>query len=167
MKATDLLKKQHNKVKAIFSKLEKGSGDATALLEELASDLAGHMIIEQEIFYPAALAAKESLVLEGFEEHAAAEDALKRLLKTPPDDVTFKAKVTVLKELIEHHVEEEEGELFPAAEKSLGSEELTLLGTKMNALFSEVTGDGAKPAMLRAHKSVGEKGSHKAEARAS
>ena len=138
MKATELLETQHRKVKAILSKLEKGASNADALLEELASDLAGHMIIEQELFYPAALPVKGSLVLEGFEEHAAAEDALKRLLKTAPEDTTFKAKATVLKELIQHHVEEEEEEVFPKVEKSLGEEASAAhFCKKMKALFDE------------------------------
>jgi hypothetical protein len=163
MKATELLEKQHRKVKTLLGKLVKGDGNAAAILEEVASDLAAHMVIEQEIFYPAALGAKEDLVLEGYEEHAAAEDALKRLLKTDPADVTFKAKATVLKELILHHVEEEEEELFPAAEKKLGAEKLTELCTAMKSLFDEMIEGGMKPAMVRAHKTVSEKGAHKAE----
>ena len=163
MKATDLLEKQHRTVEGLFKKLEGGGGDIPALLKELAADLAAHMIVEQEIFYPAVLKVKEDLVLEGYEEHAAAEGALKRLLKTSPKDVTFKAKVTVLKELIEHHVKEEEGDLFPKVEKALGAERLTELGRKMKPLFDEMHDAGHERAMTRSHKTAGDKGAHRAE----
>lgn len=134
MKATELLKEQHDEVKTIFRQLEKGNGRTSELLEKLANNLAAHMVIEQELFYPSVLSVKPSLVLEGFEEHAAARFVLKRLMKTDPADQSFKAKVTTLKELIEHHVEEEEEEMFPAAEKALGdaSEELC---AQMKELF--------------------------------
>src|SRR5699024_3157723 len=85
MKATDLLTQQHKKVKAIFKKLEKGSGDAAELLEELANDLAAHMAIEHELFYPAVIDLDEKMVHEPFEEHALGEIAIKRLLSADPE----------------------------------------------------------------------------------
>jgi iron-sulfur cluster repair protein YtfE (RIC family) len=141
MKATELLKKQHDEVKAIFKGLEKGNGHTKALLEKLANNLAAHMVIEQELFYPAVLAAKEDLVLEGYEEHAVARFALKRLMKTEPSDRSFKATVTTLKELIEHHVEEEEEEMFPRAEKALGDGSEALCA-EMKALFEKTVKAG-------------------------
>lgn len=137
MKATTLLIRQHRKVEGIFKKLESGKGDARALLRELADDLAAHMAIEQEIFYPAvrSLKLKEDLVAESFEEHAVAELALKRLLATSPSASSFKAKVVTLKELIEHHVEEEEEELFPAVEKKMRDDALDELGKEMKTAF--------------------------------
>lgn len=135
MKATSLLEKQHRKAESTFKKLESGRGDASALLLELADSLAAHMAIEQEIFYPAIRALKEDLVAESFEEHAVAELALRRLLATPPSDPSFLAKVTTLKELIAHHVKEEEHDLFPLVEKKVGDEQLVELGRRMQALF--------------------------------
>ncbi len=134
MKATELLKQQHDEVKAIFKKLEKSNGNSKALVEQLANNLAAHMVIEQELFYPAVLEAKKDLVLEGYEEHAIARFELKRLLKASPGDPSFQAKVKTLEELIEHHVEEEEEEMFPRAEKVLGegSDDLCL---QMKQLF--------------------------------
>ncbi len=137
MKATSLLEKQHRTIEAIFKKLESGKGDASALVKQLADDLAAHMAIEQELFYPAVRALKEDLVAESFEEHAVAELALKRLLATPPGTPTFKARVTTLKELIEHHVEEEEDDLFPTVEKKMDAGELSELGKQMKAMFDE------------------------------
>jgi hemerythrin-like domain-containing protein len=136
MKATELLKHQHQEVKAIFKALENKEGNARAHLEKLANSLSAHMVIEQELFYPAVFEADEDLVLESYEEHAVARFALKRLLKTSPSDQTFIARVTTLKELIEHHVEEEEDDLFPKAEKALGDSSAELC-QKMKTLFAK------------------------------
>lgn len=148
MKATELLKQQHEEVKATFKQLEAGKGNAKALLEKLANSLSAHMVIEQELFYPAVLDADEDLVLESYEEHAVARFALKRLLKTPPSEQTFQARVTTLKELIEHHVEEEEEDLFPKAEKALG-ERSTDLCREMKALFGKTQEEGFERAIGR------------------
>lgn len=142
MKATSLLEKQHRKVEGIFKKLEGGSSDPEPLLTELANDLAAHMAIEQEIFYPAIREVDEKLILESYEEHSLAEVALKRLLGTDPEDESFDARVVATKELIKHHVEEEEGEMFPKVEKALGEEKLAELGKLMKARFEEVQAAG-------------------------
>src|SRR3954447_18352906 len=128
MKATDLLKKQHRKVEQLFSKLEKGRGDLEGLAHELANELAAHMTIEQKLFYPTVRSIAPDLIAESLEEHAIAELALKRLLQTSSrDKATFHARVVCLKELIQHHVEEEEEELFPKLEKKLGEQTLAEL----------------------------------------
>ncbi len=142
MKATTLLTRQHRKVEGVFKKLENGRGDPLPLLEELANDLAAHMAIEQEIFYPAVKAVDEDLVMEAFEEHSLAELALKRLLGTDPADASFAARVTATKELIEHHVKEEEEDLFPAVEKKLGEARMLELGKAMKTRFEEVVAAG-------------------------
>jgi len=147
MKATSLLEKQHRKVESTFKKLEGPKPDAAALLHELANDLVAHMAIEQKIFYPVVRSVKEDLVLESYEEHAVAELALKRLLATDPGDATFKAKVTTLKELIEHHVKEEEEDLFPKVEKALGDEQLEALGKEMKAAFEQAREEGFEAAL--------------------
>ncbi len=147
MKATTLLERQHRKVEAIFKKLESGRAKAEPLVIELATDLLAHMAIEQDIFYPAIKAVDEDLVLESFEEHAVAQVALKRLVEADPDDKAFKAKVIVLKELIQHHVEEEEEELFPKVEKALGEEKLVFLGKQMKAAFDEAVEAGYEGAL--------------------
>jgi hemerythrin-like domain-containing protein len=149
MKATDLLEKQHRKVESLFKKLESGRSDPANVLVQLATDLAAHMVIEQEIFYPAARRVKQDLVLESYEEHAVAQFALKRLLATDPDHDTFQAKVVTLKELIEHHVEEEESELFPKLEKALGAEQLSTLGKQMKIRFDEVVEAGYEAALAK------------------
>src|SRR5438046_460818 len=121
MKATELLETQHRKVEELFSKLEDGQSN---VLEELANNLAAHMAIEQEIFYPAVSSINSSTIAESFEEHATAEMSLKRLLKAKPDDDSFSARLSVLKELVKHHVQEEEGELFPEVEEDMSEARL-------------------------------------------
>jgi hypothetical protein len=139
MKATDLLKQQHRTVEALFAKIEAGE---SAALKDLASALAAHMTIEHEFFYPEARGVNEDGILEAFEEHSIAEVALKRALATDPEDDSFDARVKVLKELIEHHVEEEEGQLFPDVEKSIDGDQLEALGAEMEERFQEVLKKG-------------------------
>ena len=149
MHATRLLEQQHRKVEAIFQRLEGEGGDAEALVTELANHLAAHMTIEQEIFYPAIQAVDRALVLESYEEHALCEVALKRLLAADALAEEFRARVTALKELIQHHVHDEEEEMFPAVEQALGDERLEELGEQMAARFEQVVGAGYESAVPR------------------
>jgi hemerythrin superfamily protein len=168
MKATSLLESQHRKVEALFKKLSGGRAEHAPVLEELANNLAAHMAIEQELFYPRVKQADSDLVNEAYEEHAVAELALKRLLKTDPEDESFQARVTTLQELIEHHVEEEEKELFPKVEKAMDADELAELGKLMKARFDEVIEAGFEAAvpkgMVRTSADVSRKGASKKEA---
>jgi len=149
MDATKLLEKQHRKTEAVLKKLERGSSEAADLVVQLANDLAAHMTIEQEIFYPAVQAVDRDLISESFEEHALAEVSLKRLLATDPEAEEFKARVVALKELIQHHVKEEEEELFPKVKKALGDDRLSKLGKEMKARFEEVAAEGYEAAVPR------------------
>jgi hemerythrin-like domain-containing protein len=142
MNAISLLKTQHRKVEALFKKLEGGRSDPQTVLEELANSLAAHMAIEHEFFYPGVKEVDDEVINEAYEEHSLAELALKRLLSTDPEDEAFDARVTALKELIEHHVEEEEQELFPKVEKALSEETLNAMGKAMKPRFEEVFSNG-------------------------
>jgi hemerythrin-like domain-containing protein len=144
MKATALLKKQHRAVERLLDKLEDGSTEWASDLNELANNLAAHMAIEQNLFYPAARDVDDTLVRESYEEHAIAELALKRLLATAGDDATFSSRVTALKELIAHHVEEEEETLFPEVEEKMEAGALTALADEMSAAFDEALKEGYK-----------------------
>jgi hypothetical protein len=140
VKATELLKSQHREVKGLFRKVKKASGAKARRsgLEEIASKLLAHMAIEEDIFYPAVkeIGTKktEELVPEAYEEHHVAKLVIGELPKVDPEDERFEAKMTVLAELIDHHVEEEETEMFKIAEK-LGAERLAELGAEMKAAF--------------------------------
>lgn len=138
MKATELLKKQHREVKALFRSAKKAAPDERReILDEIATKLAHHMHIEETIFYPAIaeLGTKktEEMVPEAYEEHHVATLVLNEFPELDPEDERFEAKMTVLDELIEHHVEEEEKEMFQAAEK-LGADRLKELGAEMEAV---------------------------------
>jgi len=140
MKATDLLKKQHREVKALFKKVEGTDNPRTRreLMQEITSSLEGHTLIEEEIFYPAVRGLEtqkaEEMILEAYEEHHVVKLVLGELPRVNPEDERFEAKMTVLAELVQHHVEEEEKEMFKLAQK-LGKDELTSLGEQMEERF--------------------------------
>jgi iron-sulfur cluster repair protein YtfE (RIC family) len=146
-----LLKKDHDKVKGLFRDFEaagdrayKTKGDvANTLFEELAV----HEQIEEEIFYPAVRegASKEGveIVLEGYEEHHVVDVLIEELKTLTPEDETFDAKFKVLTENVEHHIQEEEEEMFPEARKALG-ESAEEVGERMRQLKEELTGVSAR-----------------------
>ena len=151
MNAMDLLKKQHKEVKGLFKKVDKteDSRQRRQLMDQIVTALEGHTTIEEEIFYPAVreLETKkaEEMINEAFEEHHVVKLVLAELPKVDPADERFEAKMTVLSELIEHHVEEEETEMFKLAKK-IGDDELEDLGERMMARFEALTGQGRRRA---------------------
>lgn len=139
MNAFTLLKADHKKVAGIFEKLEptteRGVKTREELFAQLKNELDIHARIEEEIFYPALKEADEThdIVLEGYEEHAVVKRLLSELDELSKDDETWGAKLKVLQENVEHHVEEEEGEMFPSARKVLSAEEVEALGERLEA----------------------------------
>jgi hemerythrin superfamily protein len=149
MNAIDILKRQHRGVKTLFKKALKAeaAGGRRRLMEEIAQELKLHTKLEEQIFYPAVrdLGRKgEEMVLEALEEHHVVDLVLAELPKVNPEDERFEAKMTVLSELVEHHADEEEDEMFKLAKK-LG-DELDELGKKMNAMIKEESGSGWRAA---------------------
>jgi predicted helicase len=135
MKATELLKKQHREVKGLFGQAKKAPpAKRRDVMDEITHKLHTHMMIEEDIFYPAVreLDTKKTgeLVPEAYEEHHVVKLVLDELPEVDLKDDQFEAKVTVLSELVDHHVKEEEAEMFKSAEK-LGAERLTELGEEM------------------------------------
>ena len=151
MKATDLLKKQHKEVKALFKKVEntENARERRRLMEEIAAALDGHATIEEEMFYPAVRGLEtqkaEEMVMEAFEEHHVVKLVLAELPQVDPEDERFEAKMTVLSELVEHHADEEEKEMFKAAQK-LGKDELESLGEQMEERFEALRGQKRRAA---------------------
>jgi iron-sulfur cluster repair protein YtfE (RIC family) len=145
MKATDLLKKQHKEVKGLFKKVEKteDASERRQLMDEIRAALELHTRLEEEIFYPAVrdvgTKKAEEMIAEAFEEHHVVDLVLKDLPNVDPEDERFEAKMTVLSELVEHHVEEEEGEMFKLAQR-LGDEELEELAERMQG---QIGGEGS------------------------
>jgi hypothetical protein len=140
MKATDLLEKQHEEVKNLFKRLEEGDGGANqkSIFEELAANLVAHDAIERKIFYPAC---EEAMGMTDQLGEALVEHGLVEFMLYEADRAQgkkdFKFKWTVLKEALEHHIEEEEDEFFPEVEKALGDESLEELGAQMEQAFEE------------------------------
>jgi len=140
MKATELLKDQHKEVKSLFKRIEKSkeNREKAELFEELAQNLVGHDAIEREIFYPACKKAMgmTELLGEAMVEHGVVEFSLYLADQARGKD-DFDYKMTVLSEMVEHHVKEEEDDFFPKVEKALGDEALEALGEQMEARFGE------------------------------
>jgi len=124
--ATTLLAKDHKDVKALFKRYEKLSkaeadgSERQELAEQICEMLTVHAQIEEEIFYPAVREAdvEEDLMDEAEVEHASAKDLISQIRSMSPEDDLYDAKVTVLGEYINHHVEEEEGQMFPKARRA-------------------------------------------------
>lgn len=139
MDAISLIEEQHVELDKLFDKLKKAESDQDkrAIFAELADKLEAHMMIEEQIFYPAVKARSlEHVLLEGLEEHLAIRRVLGDLLETPPSDPRYMAQVSVVSEQHEHHAHhEEEDELFPKVKKMIDSEELAVLGAEMLAAY--------------------------------
>ena len=134
MHAIDMLKQDHRMVEELFEAIEE-TDDATEreeLFTELADALAVHAAMEENVFYPACKTEDtEERLLESLEEHLAAKRLLADLLDIDPMNEVFMAKIKVLKEVIRHHVEEEENEIMPQARELLGDDMLMALGNEM------------------------------------
>lgn len=132
-----LLKSDHEKVAGIMERIEETTERALKTREELFTrlkeELDLHSTIEEEILYPALEDVEETreLALEAYEEHRLVKQLLEELEAGPKDDEQWTAKFTVLKENVEHHVEEEEGELFTKARRALNDEEIKMLGERL------------------------------------
>jgi hypothetical protein len=126
VEATKLLSADHKEVKKLFKdyeKLVKAEGadeEKQALAEQICTMLTVHATIEEEIFYPAAREAMEEqdLLDEAEVEHASAKDLIAQIRGMSPSDELYDAKVTVLGEYVDHHVQEEEKELFVKVRKA-------------------------------------------------
>ena len=143
MNAFTLLKADHKKVAGLLEKIDETTERAVKTREELFTQLKTeldiHARIEETIFYPVLEEADETrdITLEAFEEHKVVKTLLGELETLGKDQEEWTAKFTVLKENIEHHVEEEEGEMFPKARKVLSEAEAEELGTRLEEAKGE------------------------------
>ena len=137
MDASAVLKADHEKVAGILETIEETTERAMKGRDEmfarLKSELDLHAMIEEEIFYPALEESEETrdITLEAYEEHRMVKQLLAELEAEPKDTEEWTAKFAVLKENIEHHVEEEEGEMFTKAREALSNEEIERLGEEL------------------------------------
>jgi hemerythrin-like domain-containing protein len=148
MDAIQLLKADHKKVRGLLEELAgttaRGEKSRIDLLAKITEELAVHTRIEDEIFYPAFKEAGKKgddskMFFEAREEHRAVSDlVLPDLNKTPVGSEQFSGRAKVLKELVEHHIKEEEGEMFPRAKALMSKDELDGLGKQLAARKQEL-----------------------------
>jgi hemerythrin superfamily protein len=143
MDAIELLKQQHREVEELFEKFEKaGEGKSEVMMDlfaRIADNLAAHATIEEKLFYPSVYVGPTADKLqEAVEEHLSVKRVIADLLDMDPSDAQFKAKMKVLQELVDHHVEEEEKQLFKDVKKLMGKDELAVIGEQMEAMFDEL-----------------------------
>jgi hemerythrin superfamily protein len=141
--AIALLKADHRTVEELFEKFEKATGEGRkqSIAEEICLDLSVHAQIEEEIFYPACEGkVDEDLLKESYVEHDGAKVLIAEIIAGGPDDEFYDAKVKVLSEEIEHHVEEEEKRLegLFAQARSAGLD-MDALGEQLAARKQELT----------------------------
>jgi len=143
MDAITLLKHDHDKVKKLLTELEttteRGVKTRSELFATIKGELTVHEIIEEEIFYPALKdhPKAKDIVLEAYEEHHVVDTVMAELDRLPVDDETWGAKAKVMQENVEHHMGEEEGEMFQKARQVFDKDELELLGTRMERRKTE------------------------------
>jgi|SRR5215471_11138648 len=152
--AVALLKEDHEKMRDLLDELEEAAGkdgeSAGQLVETIQNELKVHTTIEEEIFYPAFRDAANKkddskLYYEAVEEHHVVDMVLPELDADGGGSPEFAAKAKVLKDLVEHHADEEEKEMFPRAKKLFEKEELMSLGERLRQRKSELAAeDGGK-----------------------
>ncbi len=137
MDALTLLRDDHREIKRLLAELEpttdRGVRTRRELFERIRRDLTVHEVIEEEIFYPTLKQHPKArqIVLEGYEEHDVVDTLMGELEALPYDDETWGPKANVMSENIEHHIEEEEGDMFQKASQILNEGELETLGRAM------------------------------------
>jgi len=147
MNATKLLKQQHDEVESLFEQYDKAEDGRAkrALFTRIADSLAAHSTIEEKIFYPAVYVGElEDLLKEAVEEHLSVKRIIADLMDMRVSDDNFDAKIKVLKEQVEHHVEEEEGEMFPKVTKTVDKDTLESLGEEMEVMFDGLMTEGPR-----------------------
>lgn len=154
--ALTLLKTDHLAVKKLFEsekKLTKADGKKKeAIFDQIRAALEVHATIEEEIFYPAVKSARSEQVKdearEGYEEHKQIKSLLGQIASTTSADETYDMKIKVLREDVEHHVKDEETEMFPDAKKFLGDKRLMELGAELETRKQQLEKHPAtKPAL--------------------
>jgi hemerythrin-like domain-containing protein len=144
MNAVTLLTTDHTEMKKLMNELDETTDRGIKIRHELFGKLRDkleiHETIEEEIFYPALKEHPKAkdIVLEGIEEHHVVDGIVAELEDLSVEDETWGAKLTVMKENVEHHMEEEESDMFPKAKKVFDDDELKALGERMQARRDEL-----------------------------
>jgi len=149
--ATELLKADHDRVDALFQKVKANEdGNNQETFQKIRQELEIHTHVEEQIFYPNLLEdgdeELQKIVREGLEEHGQVKTLLVEMGSMSGDDEEFKAKLQVMMENVEHHVQEEEGEMFPLVREQLDEQMLTRLGSLITAEKARMGGQSARSA---------------------
>jgi hemerythrin-like domain-containing protein len=138
MDAIALLKQDHKTVRTLFRRFERAGDSATKSREQLAAEiieeLSRHAAVEEQLFYPTVRETfpdDQEYVLEALEEHHAAKSLLAEIDRLPATHERFRAKMMVLIESVERHMEEEEATVFPELRRTLGRRRLSELGAAL------------------------------------
>jgi len=139
MNAIELLKNDHQEASSLMEQIEladKGDRSAKELFTQLKQALTLHTQVEEQVFYPALKSFEETkdMVPEALEEHQEVDELLAEMAALSPGNDEFMDKFTELRDAVEHHVEEEENEMFPKAEKALGESRLQEMGRQMQQM---------------------------------
>jgi len=139
MNATELLKQDHKEAKGLMEQLktaDKGDRSSKDIFMRLKDALTLHTQIEEQIFYPALKSHEETsdMVPEALEEHDEVDEILAEMATLNPGNDEFMDKLTELRDAVEHHVKEEENEMFPKAQEVLGQSRLQDMGRQMEQM---------------------------------
>ena len=140
MDALTLLKHDHDEVKQLFKRIEEAEGTrARELWQEISFKLSLHEDMEETLFYPPLKKeeAAKDLILESYQEHHVLDVLIKEINALKPPDETWQPKIKVLQENTEHHIEEEEGELFPKVRKIWNTDKRAEVGRQMQQMKDE------------------------------
>jgi hemerythrin superfamily protein len=151
MNAIDMLKQQHREVEKLFKQMEEAEDEETReeTFVQIADALAVHATIEERHFYPSVKREQtEEILMESVEEHLEIKRAIADLLAMDAGSAEFEAKAKVLQEDVEHHVEEEEGELFPKVEKMFDRKALEAIGAAMQVTQDDLLRAGSPRAAI-------------------
>ncbi len=139
-----ILKKEHREVKQLLEKMAK-TNDPGALEKDfvqLKQMVLPHAKAEEAVFYPKLLQSNRKTTLVATEEHHAAENMMKQLESTPISDEKWAAKLVVLKDMIDHHIKEEEGKVFEKARQAIKGDEAKQIGQqylqKKQSIMAEI-----------------------------
>jgi hypothetical protein len=141
--AINLLETDHRRMEDLLKRgegtTERAVRQRTKLLDDISAELATHELLEEQVLYPALEEHPEAraIALEGFQEHHVADLIVDELHHVAADNEQWGAKFKVLKENIEHHIDEEEGEMFRTARAVLSQDELKAMGVRMTAMKTE------------------------------
>jgi hemerythrin superfamily protein len=141
MNALELLKEDHQRVSQLFEQVRATQSEKQhrQLYKKIKTELETHTYIEEKVLYPTLKENEEfkDTILEAFEEHRQVKTLMREMDRLADGNERFDAKLKVMMDNVEHHVEEEEGELFPQVEEQFSTEQLEELGVELEAAKKE------------------------------